>query len=1441
MKGTDGFHDSTTVEATDYSEKFLMDSARREVREELGIEPLDGEVVGKTVFEDDGFKYTTFIVAVSPAEKAKLHEECKPSQEVDGADWFTLDNLPKPLHFGLEYTMQECDLADVLADDSGKTENVSEDVDAIAKAAREWDESEHPRDAHGEFVESADERHLAGMGVTDPTQRAYWAGRVTDGPPEKVWVITSKPKFKLDPNRAATHNYTSVTDVPDMKGVYVTNNPEHWWNGRSRYRRPFIAEITVNGKVPWENVPQGSQQAFINGVDFDKLNVDRVLPVDEWVRETYGEHGWVESYNGTTVDGKVIAGNEMRPFPKGYKYTGADVRDMTADQVKELNRRFAKYHRVNKSIDSDTVAKAAAAWDASQHPRGEAGKFIKATGADEEDLATHVALDWLKSAEQIAGRGESPMKLSDEVNIPGRIAGYMEDDGGKLSRHGDKRWSDAAIERVKNLAVATAKQYIHAFPEKYPNIIRHFSRAVEKVDETPRLSDEEVLRKFVESEPRDKDGKWTADGNKTSVTVQTPVLSPERIEELKKDTTVFWHGTASGSLQGGTLGLHVGTHEAAKEALEATIGHRADGKDWDGTQEYGKTLLAGTDTLKKLGPYLECGFNCGGTGVKFPKSDFYPSDYKSDHATFSNGEKIPLTVKPTIFPVRITGQMTNTNTSPMSDDRANSTMKRQMKLGNAKRGYYYRNEGEDSGSISAVVPPGGKHLEIITKSADGVVELVGILKAVEEPMTDFCAGSAESPVAKFAPAEPRDSQGRWVNREAVALSEKADTASSVAAIEGTPEAHAAAYAEHLMAENLHGVARREAVEHGDLQAAAYHGSQAAHHESESRRHGDRVRELEHMLPDTSVFKTDQELIEKAAGEWDASLHPRGQPGNKGEFAAAASGVNPDAARFDGVGIEGFKEAIARDKVETVGVFTKDGQLVFTSTDNKTHSVSFSDEQYKQLAGCVIIHNHPSGITGLAVADVHTMIDSNASEVVTVTPSYEFSMSNKTGVKVSIPDLRKKYDALYKQEYNRIRRGKGDVFFGPSDHAWNTIADKYGLTYERTRRETPASSLSKSDEEIIRKYSESEARDEHGRWTDEGGAVGPEGTPKETANPWSAIAAARDGRTKEREAYVEFCGKMDKEQPGWRRPGKPDIDENMGAAFDKYENFKTWYGLRKDAEKSERQLTRPADIRRYAGVSQLRHDLENRVRVGKMGAEEATKLESDWRDANKERLDARKQQQAQHAVDADSSAQAAVAHAAEKYGFKPAATVDEANAVLKGFGITGEYKRTQLGVGNATNAALTVAHANGDPLPKKLDVIASSAVKYGARFHVTKFNDGHFETALTVNSSKAHQASWTKQVATGWWSQANPILHELGHAFHQGHDPVGYYRSCTQPSFMARVLGHANESVSSKVSKYATSSAAEFVAETYAGLRSGKMYDADVMDLFTKETTPKAPK
>jgi len=176
----------------------------------------------------------------------------------------------------------------------------------------------------------------------------------------------------------------------------------------------------------------------------------------------------------------------------------------------------------------------------------------------------------------------------------------------------------------------------------------------------------------------------------------------EFLKESSHGNNIFYHGSTDMNLLG-KRGIHVGTKLAATQALEARIGVPSQGT-WDGTREYGETLLAGKRRLREIGKergyYVTTGHN---SGLDVPEEDYYPTERK-ERAVYSDRTPISLTSKPIIFPVEIIGRMTNSPYNPHSDDKANSMMIRNLRIGNAKSGYYYTNIGEDEGSISAVVP-----------------------------------------------------------------------------------------------------------------------------------------------------------------------------------------------------------------------------------------------------------------------------------------------------------------------------------------------------------------------------------------------------------------------------------------------------------------------------------------------------------------------------------------------------------------------------------------------------------------------------------------------------------------------------------------------------------------------------------------------------------------
>lgn len=191
------------------------------------------------------------------------------------------------------------------------------------------------------------------------------------------------------------------------------------------------------------------------------------------------------------------------------------------------------------------------------------------------------------------------------------------------------------------------------------------------------------------------------------------------IKPVVAGVRTFWHGSPSGDMRGGAGGLHVGTQEAARQALHARIGFRADGRDWDGSSEYGSTLLAGKKNLlaRERGHYLLTGHN----SRDLPEEDHYAKD-RSRRPVFGDGDtEVSDSHKPDLFPVKIVGPMSNRISSPHEDFHANGMMRGQIKRGTAKSGYYYTNAGEDSGSISAVLP-GPSHVERVSSKTAHVLD-----------------------------------------------------------------------------------------------------------------------------------------------------------------------------------------------------------------------------------------------------------------------------------------------------------------------------------------------------------------------------------------------------------------------------------------------------------------------------------------------------------------------------------------------------------------------------------------------------------------------------------------------------------------------------------------------------------------------------------------------
>ena len=94
----------------------------------------------------------------------------------------------------------------------------------------------------------------------------------------------------------------------------------------------------------------------------------------------------------------------------------------------------------------------------------------------------------------------------------------------------------------------------------------------------------------------------------------------------------------------------------------------------------------------------------------------------------------------------------------------------------------------------------------------------------------------------------------------------------------------------------------------------------------------------------------------------------------------------------------------------------------------------------------------------------------------------------------------------------------------------------------------------------------------------------------------------------------------------------------------------------------------------------------------------------------------------------------------------------------------------------------------------------------------------------------------RQFDQGFWStnsEHHAIIHDLGHAVHYKRDSANYDRLSGEAMPSA-----ARSELAGKVSRYAMESPLEFVAEVFAGLFDGKVYDAEVIKWYKQFKGPR---
>jgi hypothetical protein len=166
-----------------------------------------------------------------------------------------------------------------------------------------------------------------------------------------MYHLTDKPKFKPNPEFAPEDNAVAIEDRSGQKGIYLAKDPAAWVAGHG-YVRPYVAEFKVDPAVEKSPGVHGRYggEMFVPGGQFDKIKLNRVIPLDAHAREEYGGPGWIEEHHGTEFDtGKPIENpgwnapvSAHYPY-RGYHYPGPDVRDMPKEQTDEHRKRWRAY------------------------------------------------------------------------------------------------------------------------------------------------------------------------------------------------------------------------------------------------------------------------------------------------------------------------------------------------------------------------------------------------------------------------------------------------------------------------------------------------------------------------------------------------------------------------------------------------------------------------------------------------------------------------------------------------------------------------------------------------------------------------------------------------------------------------------------------------------------------------------------------------------------------------------------------------------------------------------------------------------------------------------------------------------------------------------------------------------------------------------------------
>jgi len=179
------------------------------------------------------------------------------------------------------------------------------------------------------------------------------AWRIEASVPAKMYHLTTKVDFKLDPKKRPENNTTLGGSMPP--GIFLGASVESWVNGYG-YWRPWVVcfNVPTNADTFEGAVGGYSGELYVPAAFYDRLRIERVIPLDAWCREEYGSWGWVEEDDGLTFDTEqpitavpdtfhATSWDQIYPW-KGYRYPG-DARQTDPAWQARYKKRVAKYGR----------------------------------------------------------------------------------------------------------------------------------------------------------------------------------------------------------------------------------------------------------------------------------------------------------------------------------------------------------------------------------------------------------------------------------------------------------------------------------------------------------------------------------------------------------------------------------------------------------------------------------------------------------------------------------------------------------------------------------------------------------------------------------------------------------------------------------------------------------------------------------------------------------------------------------------------------------------------------------------------------------------------------------------------------------------------------------------------------------------------------------------